>query len=46
MQPKSIHPRTFFLLTFLLSWLIWIPLDLSHFGLGPFHISEGLSSIV
>ena len=46
MHPILIRPRTFFLVTYLLSWLIWIPLDLSHFGIGPFHIAEGLSSIV
>jgi membrane protease YdiL (CAAX protease family) len=46
MQSTKVHPRTFFILTYLLSWLIWIPLDLSHFGIRPFHISEGLSSIV
>jgi len=36
----------FFLLTFILSWLIWIPLTLSHFNIGPFKISEDLSSII
>ncbi len=46
MQTTKVHPRTYFILTYLLSWLIWIPLDLSHFGIGPFHISEGLSNIV
>jgi len=29
-----------------LSWLIWIPLALSHFGIGPFHIAEETSSVV
>lgn len=43
---KQIHPGTFFLLTFLLSWIIWIPLDLSHFGIGPLSIPEGISNIV
>jgi uncharacterized protein len=42
----AIRPRTFFLLTFILSWMIWIPLDLAHFGIGPLHIPEGTSSIV
>ena len=46
MQPTTVRPRTFFLLTFLLSWLIWIPLDLSHFGIGPFYVPERLSNIV
>lgn len=42
----DIHPVKFFGLTFLLSWLIWIPLDLAHFNLGPFQISEGVSNLV
>lgn len=46
MQPSTVRPRTFFALTILLSWLIWIPLDLSHFGIGPFHISEEISGLV
>jgi membrane protease YdiL (CAAX protease family) len=33
-------------LTFILSWLIWIPLTLSHFGIGPFHIPEATSNVV
>lgn len=41
-----ITPLSFFLLTFLLSWLIWIPLALSHFNVGPFKISEDISSII
>jgi membrane protease YdiL (CAAX protease family) len=43
---QYISPLRFFLLTFILSWLIWIPLTLSHFNIGPFKISEDLSSIV
>lgn len=48
MRPISstVRPFHFFLLTYLLSWLIWIPLTLSHFGIGPFHIAENISSIV
>jgi membrane protease YdiL (CAAX protease family) len=42
----SISPIQFFSLTFLLSWLIWIPLALSHFEIGPFRIAEGTSSLV
>jgi uncharacterized protein len=41
-----VRPLTFFVLTFLLSWLIWIPLTFSHFSIGPLHIPEGTSSIV
>jgi membrane protease YdiL (CAAX protease family) len=46
MYSYSIRSRTFFTLTYILSWLIWIPLDMSHFGIGPFHISEGISTLV
>jgi uncharacterized protein len=41
-----VRPLTFFVVTFLVSWLIWIPLVFSHFGVGPFHISEDLSALV
>ena len=40
---NSVSMLHFFGLTYLLSWLIWIPLDMSHFGIGPFHVSEGIS---
>jgi len=43
---QYVTPLRFFLLTFTLSWLIWIPLTLSHFNIGPFNISENLSSII
>ncbi len=43
---QPINPYHFFGLTYLLSWLIWIPLVLSHFGIGPLHIPEGFSIIV
>jgi membrane protease YdiL (CAAX protease family) len=49
LSPSTLRPvpvRPFFALTFVLSWLIWIPLALSHLGLGPVHIPEGLSSAV
>jgi membrane protease YdiL (CAAX protease family) len=36
----------FFGLTFLVSWLIWIPLALSHLELIPMHIPDGISNIV
>jgi membrane protease YdiL (CAAX protease family) len=42
----SVKPAKFFLLTFILSWAIWIPLTLSHFGIGAFHIAEETSLIV
>jgi membrane protease YdiL (CAAX protease family) len=41
---SSVRASTFFALTYALSWLIWIPLVLSHFHIGPFSISEGVSS--
>ncbi len=43
---SPVHPATFFGLTYLLSWLVWIPLALSHFGVGPFHIPEATSGVV
>lgn len=48
MRPTIIlvRPLTFFALTYGLSWLIWIPLVLSHFGIGPVAIPEGISNIV
>lgn len=42
----SVSPTRFFTLTFILSWLIWIPLTMSHFGIGPFHVAESTSNIV
>lgn len=41
-----VRPATFFALTYLLSWLIWIPLVASHFGIWPVAIPEGTSSLV
>jgi membrane protease YdiL (CAAX protease family) len=38
-----VRPATFFALTYLLSWLIWIPLALSHLGIGPLRIPEETS---
>lgn len=43
---NSVRAGAFFNLTFLLSWLIWIPLALAHFGLGPLQIPDELSSII
>lgn len=42
----QVRPVEFFGLTFVLSWLIWIPLTLSHFGVGPIHIPETTSNVV
>ena len=42
---NAVSPLNFFALTFLLSWLIWIPLVLSHFGV-VFNIPESTSIIV
>jgi membrane protease YdiL (CAAX protease family) len=41
---SQVRPAAFFGLTFLLSWLIWVPLALSHFRIGPIHVPEGISS--
>jgi len=41
---RPITPLAFFALTYALSWVIWIPLALSHFGVGPFQIPEETSS--
>jgi len=48
MQPENTRPsaRAFFVVTYLLSWAIWIPLVLSHFGIGPLHVPEGVSQLV
>lgn len=40
-----VSPAKFFGLTFALSWLIWVPLALSHCGIA-FNIPEGISNIV
>ena len=40
-----VKPGRFFLVTFFLSWAIWIPLTLSHFGIA-FHIPESTSAMV
>jgi membrane protease YdiL (CAAX protease family) len=45
-KPQIIRPLLFFTLTYLLSWAIWIPLDLAHFGIGSIHIPETTSNIV
>jgi membrane protease YdiL (CAAX protease family) len=41
---RPVSALRFFALTYLLSWLIWVPLAFSHFGVGPLRIPEGLSS--
>ncbi|MDQ3855586.1 MAG: hypothetical protein M3281_04235 [Chloroflexota bacterium] len=40
---QRVRPATFFVLTFVLSWLVWAPLALSHLGVGPFRIAESTS---
>ena len=42
----SVEPVRFFALTFALSWLVWIPLVLAHFGIGPLAIPDGTSSLL
>jgi membrane protease YdiL (CAAX protease family) len=41
-----VRPAAFFALTYLLSWLIWVPLVASHFEIGPITIPEGTSNLV
>jgi membrane protease YdiL (CAAX protease family) len=43
---EPIVPSTFFVLTYALSWSIWIPLALAHFRVGPFAIPEAVSQVV
>ena len=45
-SPADVSPLKFFVLTFALSWLIWIPLVFPHYGIGPLHIPEGASSLI
>ncbi|HET9909810.1 MAG TPA: CPBP family glutamic-type intramembrane protease [Anaerolineales bacterium] len=41
------HPLSFFFgLTFLLSWLIWVPMALDHYSLLPFELDENFVLIV
>jgi membrane protease YdiL (CAAX protease family) len=42
----EVPPLKFFALTYALSWLIWVPLDLSHAGVSPFSRLEGVSGIL
>ncbi len=44
--PHRISPTRFFVLTFVLSWTIWIPLDLAHFHVGGVTIDEGASGAI
>lgn len=43
---RPVSALRFFALTYLLSWLIWIPLVFAHFGIGPLRVPEGLSSAI
>ena len=46
MNSPQVRPALFFTVTYILSWLIWIPLVLSHFEVGPFRIVEETSMAV
>jgi membrane protease YdiL (CAAX protease family) len=48
MRPPSpsVRPALFFVVTFVLSWLIWIPLVLSRFEVGPFRVPQNTSEAV
>ncbi len=43
---SPVRPFTFFALTYLLSWLLWLPLVLGHFNVIPLVVSPGLNSII
>lgn len=43
---RSVSMLQFFGLTYLLSWVIWIPLLLVHFNIGTFRMPEDLSDLV
>lgn len=45
-KARPLTPLSFFVLTFVLSWLVWIPLDLAHFEIGPLRIAESTSNVV
>lgn len=42
----NIEPGRFFVLTYALSWLVWIPLDLAHFEIGLHAIPDGTSTLL
>jgi membrane protease YdiL (CAAX protease family) len=42
----AVRPRSFFLLTYLCSWLIWIPLVASRYGIGPISIPSGTATLL
>jgi membrane protease YdiL (CAAX protease family) len=42
----NVEPARFFALTFALSWLVWIPLDLAHFEIGLPSIPDGTSTLL
>jgi membrane protease YdiL (CAAX protease family) len=45
-QLTSVSPGRFFVLTYALSWLVWVPLDLSRFGIVLPEIPSGTSALV
>jgi len=46
-ESSRTHPlRWYLLLTFLLSWLVWIPLALNYYFLLPFQVDQGLTSLL
>ena len=46
LSPPEIESVRFFLLTFVLSWMIWVPLVLSHYNIGSLRISDSLSNVI
>ncbi len=42
----GVPPMRFFALAFILSWGVWIPLDLAHAGVEPFAVLDGPSPLL
>lgn len=45
-RETEVKPQHFLILAFILSWMIWIPLVFSHFGIGQLYIPQGFSSLI
>jgi uncharacterized protein len=46
MNSSPVRLTLFFTVTYVLSWLIWIPLVLSHYEVGTFRIAEETSMVI
>lgn len=45
-SPRQVSLPAFFGLTYLLSWLVWVPLVLSRFRIGPFWLFDRTRSSI